>query len=223
MVPLSTSIQGVSSSTDISTSTVEAASDELDKNSFLTLLVTQLQYQDPLNPQDNQEFVAQLATFSQLEQSQSMNDSLSAVYLAISSMNNASMTQLLGQQIVAKGDTFHYASGDEELHYDAASAVQNATLTITNADGSVVYTEELGGLDEGEGSYTWDGSTISGIAEEGDYTFTITGTDTAGDDVEITALIAGVIDGMSFEEGTPTPSIEGIDLSLGDIIRVETP
>ena len=67
------------------------------KDEFLKLLTTQLQNQDPMNPLQNHEFVAQLAQFSSLEQLTSANTSLESLYLAMASMNNASMTQLLGQ------------------------------------------------------------------------------------------------------------------------------
>ena len=58
-----------------------ASSQELDKNAFMQLLVTQLQNQDPFKPMDSQAFAAQLAQFSSLEQSQNMNDSLEAMIL----------------------------------------------------------------------------------------------------------------------------------------------
>ena len=69
------------------------SSDELGKDSFLKLLTTQLQYQDPLNPMENSEFVAQLAQFSSLEQLQGLSDGMESLYLVNMSMNNASPTR----------------------------------------------------------------------------------------------------------------------------------
>ena len=92
---------------------------------------------------------------------------------------------------------------------------------MTDADGQVVWTQEIGAIEAGEGSVTWDGSTTSGgTAEEGDYTFTIEAQDESGNEVVVETLIQGTVDGMSFESGSPTPYVDGIQIDLGDIIEV---
>lgn len=219
-------LDGVSTSSDLAAATAasETATQELGQDAFLNLLVTQLQYQDPLNPQENEEFIAQLAQFSQVEQLTNANTALSNVYQAIASMNNASMTQLLGKTVKAFGDEFAYSGdGDVELHYDASSDTSGATLTVSDESGSVVYTTELGALQEGEGSVTWKGNLSNGgTADEGTYTFSIQGRDSDGDKVDVQEIIEGEIDAMSFESGSPVPSIGGVDVNLGDIIHVST-
>jgi flagellar basal-body rod modification protein FlgD len=217
-------ISSLSTIPDSVTDTATSSAGDLGEDAFLRLLVTQMQYQDPLDPQSNEEFVAQLAQFTQLEKMTEANESLDALYLAIASMNNASMTQLLGMDVVAYGDTFTYdGSGEETLHFDSSSDVSTSTLTVTDESGSVVWSDALGSLEAGEGTISWDGSTISGeTAEAGQYTFTIDGYDSDGDDVEVTELLHGEIDGMSFDTGTPVPSIDGINIDLGDILEVLT-
>jgi len=71
------------------------ANQNLDKEAFLQLLVTQLKNQDPLSPMDNTEFVAQLAQFSSLEQLSNMNSSLQSNALVTQSMNNSVMAELI--------------------------------------------------------------------------------------------------------------------------------
>ncbi len=219
----SVSLNNVSHTSDVP-STTTAATQELGQDAFLNLLVTQLQNQDPLNPQENGEFIAQLAQFSQVEQLTNANDALGLLYQAMASMNNASMTQLLGKNIRAFGDTFHYeGAGSTDILFDATDAVATATLTIQDENGKVVYSTEMGPLEEGEGSYTWDGNSLSGgDAPEGDYTFSITARDSDGNEVVVQEIIEGEIDGMSFESGTPVPSIRGVEVSLADIIFVST-
>jgi len=80
------------SSSDPSTSTQTLAQSQLDKASFMTLLVTQLKNQDPLSPTDNQAFIAQLAQFSSLEEMQKLNDNI--LGLAVLQQSNALMDQL---------------------------------------------------------------------------------------------------------------------------------
>jgi flagellar basal-body rod modification protein FlgD len=198
---------------------------ELGQEAFLNLLITQLQHQDPLDPQKNEEFVAQLAQFSSLEQLTTANTSLESLYVAMASMNNASMTQLLGKEIRAYGDEFSF-DGESEvpLAVDLSHEVEGATLTVMDENGSIVYSEELGPLPAGETELSWDGSVIAGgTAEEGVYTFAVTPRGDTPEDFSATTIVSGVIDGMSFETGTPVPSMGGAEVDLGAIIDVTTP
>lgn len=82
------------------TTAASTGMDGLDKNAFINLLLTQLKYQDPMNPMDNQDMIAQLAQFSALEQSQQLNtkmDSLSTT------MADTKATSLLGHKIIVQG------------------------------------------------------------------------------------------------------------------------
>ena len=66
----------------------------LGKDSFLKLLVAQMQNQDPLNPQSNEEFIAQLSQFTQVEQLMNMNQGFDSLYMAMNSINNNSMRHM---------------------------------------------------------------------------------------------------------------------------------
>mgnify|MGYP002640402352 CR=1 FL=1 len=222
---MSVTITDAASYSDVSSAPASYGSQELSQETFLNLLITQLQNQDPLNPQESQEFVAQLAQFSSLEQLMTLNEGMDTLYLATSSMNNASMTQLIGKQVVAYGDTFNYdGEGSVDLLYDAAGEASEATLNIMDDDGNVVASVTLGSLAEGEGTVTWNGQTTSGAtAEEGIYTFEIEATDTDGDEVTVYSMVSGVVDTMGYESGTPVPEIDGVEIELGEIIRVVEP
>lgn len=198
-------------------------SDELGKDSFLKLLTTQLQYQDPLNPMENSEFVAQLAQFSSLEQLQGLSDGMESLYLVNMSMNNASLTGLIGKDVVANGDTVHYSGeGDTTLHFSADAKATESTINITDEDGTVVFSGDLGTLKSGDGTWTWDGKNQDGQAcAAGDYTFTITGTDANGEDVAITEKIYGTIDGMDLSSGSPLLTVDGVPIELSAIQSLE--
>lgn len=200
-----------------------AATDDLDKDAFLKLLTTQLQHQDPLNPMENAEFVAQLAQFSSLEQLQGISDGMESLYLVNMSMNNAALTGLIGKDVVATGDQFHYAGeGDTALHYDAASSATEATVTITNEDGKVVYTGAMGAVPQGQATWTWDGKDQNGQAcPEGDYSFAITATDADGNEVEVTEQMVGRIDGMDLSSGSPLLTMNGLTVDLSSVQSLE--
>lgn len=223
---MSMDISGVTTTSELAASTTASttSSSGMGQDTFLRLLTTQLQYQDPTEPMSNTEFVAQLAQFTQVEELQGLSDKVEALYYVNTSMNNAAMTNLMGQGVVAQGDTVHYdAGGTQELWFDAPVATASTDITIKNEDGDVVYTGAIGQLAEGESSWTWDGVNSDGsLAPEGDYTFSVSATDANGATVDVQTLVRGVVDAMSFESGTATPSIHGVLINLADIVRLES-
>ncbi len=200
------------------------ASGELGQDSFLKLLVAQMQHQDPLNPQGNEEFIAQLAQFTSLEQLMGVNSSLGDLYAATTSMNNASMTQLLGRSVTAYSDTIPYdGEGNQEIYYTAPEEVDRMTITILDEDGKVVARDELDGINKGENSWRWDGTDVHGVqAKEGHYTVSINAFDANGNPIEVRSLLKGTVNEMSYATGAPVPFVDGVEVSIGEILKVET-
>lgn len=122
-----------SASSSSSSSTTSSSGDTLDKDAFLQLLVAQMKYQDPLEPMDNTEYVSQLATFSQLEETQNMQDTLTQM-----EANN-----LVGKQVILKvtssitGET-SYVSGqvDYVIHENGSTylSVNDKLYSIDDLD-----------------------------------------------------------------------------------------
>lgn len=216
------SISGVASATDLTSTTTETGTTDLGEDTFLKLLTTQMQYQDPLDPMSNSDFVAQLAQFSSVEQLKTLSDGMESLYLVNVSMNNSSMVNLLGKNVVATSDTIHYdGEGAQEINYNADASADTATVTITDEDGAVVYTGELGALEEGEGSFSWDGTTTTGEqAADGDYTISIDATDSNGDAVTVESLIEGTVTDVDYSTGSPVPKIDGVAIDIGAILRL---
>jgi flagellar basal-body rod modification protein FlgD len=221
-------ILGITGISDEATATAEPAptygKEEMGQDAFLKLLTVQMAHQDPLDPMSNEQFVAQLAQFSSLEQLISMKSSLDAVYMGVASMNNATMAGLVGTHVVAVGNGINYeGSGDAELHYSAASDATSGQLIIYDENGAAIYTRQLGSMPKGEGSLEWDGRDSDGrTVPEGTYTFAITGTDAEGAPVGITALVVGPVDEMDYTSGNPKPTVQGINITIGDILRLTT-
>lgn len=195
----------------------------LGKDSFLKLLVAQMQNQDPLNPQSNEEFIAQLSQFTQVEQLMNINQGFEGLYMAMNSINNNSMTQMLGNRVVAVGNQFYHNGEDPiELQYNAAETAQTTTLTVYDEAGSVVWSGAVEPVTQGEGTYKWNGLDSNGQPiPEGTYTFSFEASGSDGEPIEVTEMLTGIVDGMSFIDGVPTPSIGDIEFDLSSIIRVE--
>lgn len=150
----------------------------LGKDAFLKLLVTQLKNQNPLEPQDNGEFVAQLAQFSSLEGITTLNDTVTGLASNYNSSQALQASSLVGRSVIAPGDkavvdTTKSLSGTVVV----PSSVASATLKITDAAGKTVRTIDLGSQKAGNASFIWDGKNDAGeTVPAGTYTFGATTT-----------------------------------------------
>ena len=221
---MSVTLDGVSFLPDTNQPEFIAPGDKvnLGKDAFMKLLVAQMNNQDPLNPQSNEEFIAQLSQFTQVEQLMNLNDGFQGLYMAMNSMNNNSMTQLLGKEVVAQGDQFHYSGeGDAELHYNAAADAKTTNLIVYNEEGSVVFKGPIDPIRQGEGSLSWDGKGHNGQQlPEGNYRFSLEAQGSDGEVINVAEYMVGVVDEMSFVDGVPKPSIKDIQFELNAILRV---
>ena len=102
------------------------ANDELGKDAFLQLLVAQMKYQDPLNPQDNSEYIAELANFSALEQMTNVNTNLEGLSTTI---NNIDTSVLVGQLSSMIGKAMNWNSTTTVPGSDGTSVTRNVTLS----------------------------------------------------------------------------------------------
>ncbi|MGE8150989.1 flagellar hook assembly protein FlgD [Pseudomonas vancouverensis] len=172
-VKTSTTTDGLASATSKST-----GNQALGKDAFLQLLVTQLKNQNPLEPQDNGAFVAQLAQFSSLEGITTLNDTVSGLASNYNSSQALQASSLVGRSVIAPGskavvDTSKSLSGSVVV----PSSVAGVTLKITDADGKAVRTIDLGSQSAGNASFIWDGKNDAGeVAPAGTYTFGATST-----------------------------------------------
>jgi flagellar hook assembly protein FlgD len=139
-------------------------------------------------------------------------------------MNNASMTQLLGRNVTAYSDVVPYdGDGPTDLHWNAPAEASQMSITVTDEDGKMVAREEFDSLPSGDGSWEWDGKDVHGVqVPEGKYNVSITAYDTNGNPMEVSSIIKGTINEMSYETGAPIPYINGVEVAIGAILRVDT-
>ena len=135
-------------------------SSALGKDAFLQLLVTQLKNQNPLDPQDNTAFVAQLAQFSSLEGITTLNDTVNSLSGGLQSSQALQASSLVGRSVIVQTNEAYVdpASGKP---FNGTVVVKDAdskpVITITDADGEVVRTLEMGSQKAGNADFTWDG------------------------------------------------------------------
>ncbi|MDR9753426.1 flagellar hook assembly protein FlgD [Pseudomonas sp. SZMC_28357] len=170
-----TTNDAISSATSTAT-----GSQTLGKDSFLKLLVTQLNNQNPLDPQDNGEFVAQLAQFSSLEGITTLNDSVKNISDAFGSSQALQASSLVGRSVIIKTDK---TVVDTSKTMDGTVVVPESgdpltvTINVKDADGKAVRSIVLEKQNGGVTDFKWDGKNEAGeVAPAGSYTFTATTT-----------------------------------------------
>jgi flagellar basal-body rod modification protein FlgD len=193
-----------------------APRNDMGKEEFLRLLVTQLSNQDPMNPLNGQEFAAQLAQFTSVEQLLNIQQTLVA---------NGELNMMLAQGInsgVASGLIGRMVEADSaQIVWDGASAggsgfmLQHAAtevdVMIRDAAGNVVRTMSLGALEGGRHVVEWNGRDNNGSSvPKGAYTMEITAKDADGLDVATSSFMTGRVDRVTFGQ-------DGINLWMGEL------
>lgn len=198
----------------------------LGKEDFLRLLVTQLRNQDPIDPVKGEEFAAQLAQFSSVEQLQNINanleNNLEMDLLLNQALNNTLATTLIGNKVKAVGNSVtKTASEDSEMHYRLTSPAQKVTINITDANGMVVRTVELNGQMSGDHSFKWDGKDNSGNElSEGVYQFSVAAEDGNGNNVDALTFISGVINSIRYNNGNAMLLLGDVEINMSDVFEI---
>ncbi|MDF9616643.1 flagellar hook assembly protein FlgD [Pseudomonas entomophila] len=193
---------GVSDGTTKKPTTEKTDKNALGKDAFLQLLVTQMQHQNPLDPQDNGEFVAQLAQFSSLEGIQTLNSSVSSIITGMGSSQALQASSLVGRSVIVQSEK---AMVDTTKSFTGQVVVpQNITdgkVTIKDKDGNVVKTIQLGEQKKGNADFIWDGTNDKNEKlSPGNYTFTAT-TTVDGKAATMYTLLPATVNSVSFQNG----------------------
>jgi flagellar basal-body rod modification protein FlgD len=194
----------------------------LGKDDFLKLLTVQLQYQDPLNPLENTEFVAQMAQFSSLEQLQNVNKTLENdlgsedELHAVLQQNLA--TSLVGKEIEMPTDRVQIEAGQPgHVAYRLGAGASQAHLEIQDALGRSVRQIDLP-TGASHGSIEWDGLDTEGErVAAGEYRLVLEAVDAAGDTVDATALAGVRVEAVRYVGQEARLWAGGRELGLGDI------
>lgn len=216
----------VSSVSGTSTSQMSSSRATIADNfdTFLNILTTQLKNQNPLEPLDTNQFTAQLVQFTGVEQQLKTNEFLETLMLAGQNTAKSDAVSYIGKQVTASGKTGELT--DEKAvfwDYNAEANVANATVTIKNANGQVIYTE-TGSLNSGPGTFRWDGATSDGnVAPNGLYTVDIKGTNLKGTTVAVSTSSVGIVSGVDFTGDVPILTVGSRKVAITDVTDVRVP
>jgi flagellar basal-body rod modification protein FlgD len=198
---------------------------QMGKDAFLTLLLVQLQNQDPTNPMENTEMVAQLAQFSQLEQLANLSKGIDTMTGFIQAQNQFQTLTMIGKDVVAANNQLSVTGGQQDVNAAIVTTETcRATVYVVNSRGERVRTIEMGTIGVGEHAFTWDGRYEDGSqAEDGVYGFQILAHRLSGEVIEdgIYPQVSGKITAVSFDAaGQPVVHMGHAFLSLGQVMRI---
>ncbi len=189
-------------------------------DTFLKLLTTQLQHQDPLSPMDTNQFTQQLVAFSQVEQQINTNNSLKTLINQGSSQTGAYAVSYLGKAVTVTNGNAPLTAGSATWNYNLGTQSAQTALTVTDASGNVVFSAP-GETAAGSHDFSWDGKNANGTQlPDGVYTLHVTAATSAGTDVTSAVSSKGVVGAVDMTGGTPKLLIGSMAISLSDVAGV---
>jgi flagellar basal-body rod modification protein FlgD len=184
---------------------------------FLTLLTTQLQNQNPLDPLDTNQFTQQLVQFASVEQELKTNDQLTTL---VSLQQTAQSTQALtfvGKTAVVDGSTAVLSNASATWNLSVAQN-SNVNVTIASSTGQTVFSGQYPVNAGNNQPFTWDGKGNDGTQwPDGKYTMTASAADSAGNSVGVSTSIQGVVSSVDLTQSPPLLSINGQTYTVNQI------
>ena len=216
-------IPGVMSVDNNKTITKMADEDSsLGKDDFLKLLIAQLSAQDPLDPMGAQDFSAQLAQFSGLEQMTNVNANLEILQKLQTASQHTSSLNLIGKTVESYGNAFnHSANSSETLSYSLASDAVSVRIDMFDSTGSQVDMIRIDNQGQGKNTASWDGFDKHGNSlPAGTYSYTVKADNQAGAAIAVDTFSSGLVSDVVFGKDETYAIVNGKELPISAIKRV---
>ncbi len=203
-------LDSVNGKTDSKTASVNATQDR-----FMTLLVTQMKNQDPLNPMDNAQVTSQMAQLSTVTGIDKLNNTLESLIGSVQNGQSYQAAGMIGHNVLVAGNSISSTGTGGHLGVNLPVGADKLTVTIKDSVGSTIRTLSLGSQSAGTASFNWDGLADDGsTAKAGAYKFDVAAT-TAGQSATADALNYAQV--MSVSNST-----SGVKLNLSNLASVST-
>jgi flagellar basal-body rod modification protein FlgD len=190
-------------------------------STFLTLLTTQLQNQDPTSPMDTNAFTQQLVAMTGVQQQLLTNELLQQM-VTNGSGSVSNSVDLIGQNVTAATSTATLSGGSATWNYALPATAAQATATITNSAGTAVWSGPLSNLAAGNDSFTWNGQNLTGaqLPDGGTYTLSIAAADSTGAAITPTISISGVVKSIQSVGGVTQATVGATQVPVSSISGV---
>jgi flagellar basal-body rod modification protein FlgD len=210
-----------STSTGAAAQTGNAAMKSLGNNfsNFLSLLMTQLQNQDPTSPLDTNEFTSQLVQFSSVEQQINTNTNLTQLIQLTQATQIQQSAGLLGKPVTVSSSQLSLQSGAAAINFETKTA-EPVAIAVYNAAGAQVQSATLTSA-AGPNTWTWDGKNASGnTMADGAYTVSVSAVDTDGTASAVAFTVTGTATSVKSNNGTVQLQMGGLTVPFSSVVLV---
>jgi len=212
-------IQGITDGTGPVIGQPERDYSEVSKLDFMTLLVAQIQNQDPTSPMDNAQFTEQITSFTMLDELTAMNEKLEESIMVGQSVNNTAMLALVGKDVTVAGDTVNLNNGSASENVVNTKGPGTAYVDVLDASGNVVDHYEVN-VSGGLSNIDWDGVNDDGEAfADGQYTLDVKVTN-SGLEVPFELLKTGAVEGLRYENNVAVVMVGDQEYYVSEIYKV---
>lgn len=222
-----TTTTSTSTSTSTSTATATAARSKLNANfdTFIKMLTTQLQYQDPMNPTDTSEFTNQLVMYSQVEQQMNGNDKLDQLIKLSQGAGVQSALGYLGWEVSSNSSNLPLQSGEAHFKIDVEDVDATVTLSITDANGKFIRSMTMDDVNTTTGEIVWDGTDRNGVTvADGNYKLSVSAKNAGGTAVKSTLTTYGIVTAIDVDDdGNTVLKMGDTTISQDDILSIRSP
>lgn len=199
-------------------------SKDLNRSDFMTLFITQLQYQDPMQPMDSYEMASQLAQFSNMEATMKMSDNMEKLLEYQTSQNNLEMLALLDSKVQVSGNMIGVVDGvATATEYVLTDRAESLKVEIYDSADHLIWQKELGSLAAGTYELEWDGTNLAGDqVEDGPYGYVVKALNLDGSQIEVDYRTTGKVTGINFEGGAAKLRLDGyVEVGVDEVIKVQ--
>ncbi|KND18386.1 flagellar hook capping protein FlgD [Pannonibacter phragmitetus] len=188
---------------------------------FLSLMLQQLQNQNPLDPTDTDTYLDRMVSYASFDTQTAISEQLTSLSANVASVISSSGLGYLGQTVEAYGNTNTLTDGSATWGYTLDQSAESVTISIYDESGTKVWSGE-GGTEAGSHSFTWDGTTTSGtqLEDGGVYTISISATDSSGSEIDGTTTVKGTVTGVDTSGTSSVLKIGGASVLVSNVISI---
>ncbi len=197
--------------------------EELEKQDFMNLFMTQMSNQDPLSPMDSGAMMSQLAQLGSMEQLENINGQLGDMNKTQKEISRFQALNFLDKDVMLELKNLELENGSgKPVYYSLENDADNVKLTIEEMDGSPVFSQNLGLVTAGRHQYNWDGKNDEGVLMgDGKYNVRIMATRPDGSNVEIDLYRSGRISQVEYRKGQPWVKVNGNMIPLSKVSSID--
>lgn len=207
---------------------VDPNSVEAQTNKFLTLLVTQLQNQDPMNPLDNAQLTSQLAQLSTVTGINNLNTTLNTLKSSYQQAESMQAANIIGHGVLTAGKDINLSKSAALLGVDLATAADKVQINIFDKSGKQVHSIDLGAQNPGTLPLGWNGTTADldkdgkpVVLPDGAYTFKVVATRGGVELKDATALMFGSVASVSTGANGVKLNVPGVgSITMADVKQI---